>query len=71
MQINCIVDVNAGQNRENISLQKCDKKFQPGDGNQSSDRHHAKYSKRNNKPANDFQQCMARHHIGEQPDAET
>jgi len=65
MQINCIVDVNAGQNRENVSLQEGDKKFQTRHSDQPGNWYYTEQPQREHEAADHLQQGMACHHIGE------
>ena len=67
MHIDRIVKVDAGQNRENVGLQKRDKNFQTRERHHDGERHEtAQKAHGHNEACENFKHGVPGHHIGEQ-----
>src|SRR5215471_18618856 len=67
MQVDRIVQVDAGQDGEHISLQERDAELEAGQRHDEGERRPAaEHPERNDEAAEDLQHRMAGHHVGEQ-----
>ena len=67
VQMQCVVDVQACEDREHIGLKERDHQLEPGERRDKGERNDAKHTQRRNETGEDLEQGVPGEHVREQP----